>query len=91
VVIQRPDEEGNWPASKHQEDQQKAIEDEEKVPRSRHNKKKAGSWKRNGETSHIIQNIDSKDPAAKGSVDDVSSLAESSNDSNAVDTSTEEE
>jgi exosortase/archaeosortase family protein len=91
VVIQRPDEEGNWPASKHQESQQKAIEAEEKVPRSRHNKKKAGSWKKNADTSHIIQNIDSKDTAAKGSDDDVSSLAESSNDSNSLDASTEEE
>ena len=91
VVIQRPDEEGNWPASKGKEGQQKAIETEEKVPRSRHNKKKSGSWKKNSDASQLIQNIDSKDTAAKGSDDDVSSLGESSNDSSAVNASKEEE
>ena len=51
VVIQRPDEEGNWPQSKRQEESMMVVEAEEKTPRSRHNKKKSGSWKKNSESA----------------------------------------
>ncbi|MFQ3316912.1 MAG: exosortase/archaeosortase family protein [Candidatus Poseidoniaceae archaeon] len=49
VVIQRPDEEGNWPIKVLPENDLKSLEVEEKIPRSRHNKKKSGSWKKNRE------------------------------------------
>ena len=51
VVIQRPDEEGNWPQSKRQEESMMVVEAEEKTPRSRHNKMKSGSWKKNSESA----------------------------------------
>jgi len=59
VVIQRPDEEGNWPQPKRQEEQPPKIEIEEKEPRSHHNKKKSGSWKKNSDS-----------PVRKSDVDD---------------------
>ena len=37
VVIQRPDGEGKWPTKILPVNDLKSIEDEEKVPRSRHN------------------------------------------------------
>jgi hypothetical protein len=49
VVIQRPDEEGKWPKKILPVRDLNSIEDEEKVPRSRHNNKKPGSWKKNSE------------------------------------------
>jgi len=49
MVIQRPDEEGNWPKKVLRKKELKVFEVEEKIPRSRHNKKKSGSWKKNRE------------------------------------------
>ncbi|NCG01532.1 MAG: hypothetical protein GWP25_07055 [Euryarchaeota archaeon] len=47
VVIQRPDEHGNWP-EKLESEKQNESEHEEKIPTSRHSKKKSGSWKKSG-------------------------------------------
>jgi len=72
VVIQRPDEDGNWPVPIQREKQVKAEEVEEKVPRSRHNKKKSGSWKKNGDSSEIRENGSGEGSVDKGDTVDAS-------------------
>jgi exosortase/archaeosortase family protein len=64
VVIQRPDEEGNWPQSKRQEELKMVDEAEEKIPRSRYNKKKTGSWKKNSESA-TMRSVDGDESEAE--------------------------
>jgi len=46
VMIERPDENGNWPAPTVKETEEEKAES---VPKSRHQMKKPGSWKKNSE------------------------------------------
>ena len=48
-MIERPDENGNWPISQSKESEMKVDEKEKTEPKSRHQKKKSGSWKKNSE------------------------------------------
>ena len=70
VVIQRPDEEGNWPQSERQEGHSDTTEVEEKIPRSRHNKKKSGSWKKNNDSPEVIEENSQQDSVVMESVDE---------------------
>ncbi|HJL97453.1 MAG TPA: exosortase/archaeosortase family protein [Candidatus Poseidoniaceae archaeon] len=49
VVIQRPDENGDWPEKPEPQKQVELSESTEHTPTSRHSKKKSGSWKKNSE------------------------------------------
>ena len=49
VVIQRPDENGMWPVHPERKMDAKEEETQEHEPKSRHLKKKSGSWKKNTE------------------------------------------
>ena len=48
-VIERPDENGNWPVTQSKEADNEVNEKEPSEPKSRHQKKRQGSWKKNSE------------------------------------------
>ncbi len=49
VVIERPDENGNWPVTQSKQEESAIDEQKSAEPKSRHQKKKSGSWKKNSE------------------------------------------
>lgn len=49
VVIERPDENGKWPVTQSKESEMNVDAKEPTEPKSRHKKKKSGSWKKNAE------------------------------------------
>ena len=49
VVIERPDENGNWPVTQSKQEESGIDEQKSAEPKSRHQKKKSGSWKKNSE------------------------------------------
>ena len=49
VVIERPDEDGNWPVTQSNPKDSEVNEQKSSEPKSRHQKKRSGSWKKNSE------------------------------------------